>query len=116
MQTQIKSVQFTMDNVMKCQCGSCPVQGESQCAIDKMRSMKSMMPADPSGGLEAQPMGQMMAPRPEMVPGMYCSTGTASCGDLDFMQKCICPTCAVWQENDLGSMKYCRNGSAADNG
>lgn len=98
-QTQSKQVRFTEDNVMKCQCASCPVQTDSACAMDRVEQMGT---------------GDWMASMsPQDVPKVYCSTGTATCGDLDFSQKCMCPTCDVWAENDLHNYKYCQHGDAS---
>jgi hypothetical protein len=99
-QTQNKQVQFTLDNIDKCQCLNCPVQHDSSCAMDKAKAM--------------QP-GQMPQSQSD-VPKVYCSQGTAACDDLDFSQRCICPTCAVWAENGLDNYKYCQNGPASQIG
>jgi hypothetical protein len=45
---------------------------------------------------------------------LYCSTGKAACNDLDGNQACMCPTCLVWEENNLQSMYYCIKGSAQE--
>jgi hypothetical protein len=100
METQTKTVEFTMANVDKCQCTNCPVEANSSCASGKMQAMQ----------------GAQGMPAPRDVPKVYCSQGTASCGDLDFSQRCVCPTCQVWQENGLSNYKYCQNGSAAQQG
>lgn len=96
-QTQAKLVEFTQDNVTKCQCLNCPVQAESVCAVDEQRAMGT-------------------TPTPEETPKVYCSSGSATCDDLDFSKQCSCPTCSVWSENGLGNYKYCQNGSAAVQG
>ncbi len=97
-------VEYSQDNLMKCKCGQCPVQGDSQCAMDGMRELQDMMEssADP--------------PPPPDAPVLYCGQGTASCHDLDFSQTCICSSCQVWSENGLGSWKYCKSGSASEIG
>lgn len=102
-QTQTKHVDFTADNIAKCQCTNCPVQRGSACAADKKRALQGMQ-------------GAQLTASPKDVPNVYCSQGTASCGDLDFSQGCVCPTCQVWQANGLANYKYCRNGSAETNG
>jgi hypothetical protein len=43
---------------------------------------------------------------------VFCATGKASCTDLDHNQACLCPSCLVWEENNLQSMYYCLKGSA----
>jgi len=47
---------------------------------------------------------------------LYCARGKAPCDDLDKNESCICSSCLVWDENNLGSMYYCIRGSAEDNG
>lgn len=97
MQTQTKQVAFTQANVDRCRCTACPVQTSSGCVSQKAQAM------------EGRGIG---GTRQQDVPNAYCAQGTASCGDLDFAQRCVCPTCEVWQENGLGNYKYCQNGSA----
>jgi len=46
--------------------------------------------------LEAIPLFE-----PEEFPWLYCATGKANCGDLNFEEKCKCNDCKVWQENNL---------------
>ncbi len=91
-------VDFNLDNIKKCQCTVCPVQAQSQCASEKMKILKEQMPTG--------------VPKPENVPGVYCSQGIAVCKDLDPGKPCVCPTCAVWAENNLGSQYYCQRGKA----
>ena len=88
-------VAYTKENVEKCWCGSCPVQVDSKCARDLYEASKS---AD-------------QLPRPEQLGGLYCSTGTAVCKDLSFVNLCNCPACQVWGENGLASNHYCEHGS-----
>jgi hypothetical protein len=96
------AVDFNMDNMMKCICTTCPVQAQSACAMDKGAKVMGAM----ESGMEGLPaQGD--------VPGLYCSTGTASCDDLDFSGNCICAGCAVYAENGLTQYKYCERGSAA---
>lgn len=100
-------VPFTMENVQKCVCKTCPIQGESKCAMDKKQKMMEMMKT---------PMPAGMMPKPEDVPGMYCAGGKATCTDLDFAKMCICASCAVWAEHKLMQGKpmgyFCRDGKA----
>ncbi|MCL5962001.1 MAG: DUF2769 domain-containing protein [Chloroflexi bacterium] len=98
-------VEFNMENVNKCQCPPCPVQAQSSCVKDKLAKLQQMM-QPVSAGTPDPP------PDPDIVPGMYCSTGTASCADLDFNKSCFCPTCAVWTESKLTARYYCEEGNA----
>jgi hypothetical protein len=53
---------------------------------------------------------------PQIVPGLYCSSGVASCKDIDTSQDCLCPGCAVFNEYCLGKGQptdhYCKIGKA----
>lgn len=97
MQTQAKHVDFTKANVDRCQCTNCPVQADSACATQARQRMQGQ---------------DVMAMSSKDVPNVYCAQGTAACGDLDFSHRCICPTCEVWNENELSNYKYCQNGDA----
>ncbi|MDQ1253305.1 MAG: hypothetical protein QG646_2460 [Euryarchaeota archaeon] len=99
-------VPYTIENIKKCMCPKCPVQADSKCAMDKLDNLVR--------GLENAQEGEV--PEPQDVPGIYCSAGKATCQDLDPNQQCICYTCAVWKEYNLGegtpSMYFCQNGKA----
>lgn len=57
--------------------------------------------------------GAMGMPEPKDVARLYCSSGTASCTDLNFAEPCQCPAgCEVYQEYNLTQQKYCERGSA----
>lgn len=94
------SVAYTQENIDKCWCGKCPVQFESTCA-------KSLYE-------DAQKLGHL--PEPELLGGLYCSTGKTVCADVDFVRLCHCPACLVWSENQLASNHYCKSGSALETG
>ncbi|MDY0385754.1 MAG: DUF2769 domain-containing protein [Methanolobus sp.] len=99
-------VPYLKENIERCMCSVCPVQADSKCAQDKLESSKKMM-ADLSGN---------DVPAAGDVPGIYCSTGKATCQDLDPDKKCICNTCDVWKEYVLESSKpsmyFCKKGRA----
>jgi hypothetical protein len=103
-------VPLTMENIDKCNCKMCPMQAQSACAKDLQSKMMEMKQSMQDGKM------QMMTPMPEMVPGVYCSSGNATCKDLDFSKMCICPTCQVFKEHNLMTgtpMGYfCRDGKA----
>ncbi len=95
-------VPFTRPNAKKCICWECPVQANSQCIKEN-----------------SEKMGEVMSTKyfePEIVPGLYCSSGVASCKDIDTDQDCLCGGCAVFREYNLGKGKptdhYCKNGNA----
>ncbi|HTY81364.1 MAG TPA: hypothetical protein VMB24_01115 [Dehalococcoidales bacterium] len=95
-------VPFTRLNARKCVCWKCPVQEPSAC-IKENSTM----------------MGDVMTTKlfdPEIVPGLYCSSGTASCSDIDTERACICDRCLVFREFELGKGQpgghYCKNGYA----
>jgi hypothetical protein len=98
-------VPFTQETGMKCVCKKCPVQADSKCAADQKKAVMEAMQKMPEG---------MVAP--EEFPGLYCSTGTASCTDFDFTKMCICVSCPIWDEFNLESGKlmgyFCRDGAA----
>lgn len=99
-------VPFTEDNVMKCVCGRCPVQTNSNCSKEKMETIKKLMASGKKGPL----------PKPADVSGLYCSGGKAACKDLDLKQMCICGSCPLWYEYKLPTGKpagyYCRDGKS----
>jgi len=77
-------VQDNDTNRRHCRCGMCPVELASKC-VSKSKKQ-----------------------------GLYCSVGKTECDDFDISKKCICPTCLVWDENNLNSIYYCQEGSADD--
>ena len=91
----MRPVEYTRENVDKCWCGSCPVQAASTCARDLYEASK-----------DAPEM-----PPPEAMPGLYCATGHATCGDLALVNLCNCPACLVWGENGLRGNHYCELGA-----
>jgi hypothetical protein len=78
------------------------VQADSACAADKGAKIAAAMET----GMEAMPA-------PDDIAGLYCSTGTASCDDLDVSKNCICGGCEVFSANGLKGWKYCERGDAA---
>src|SRR5512138_824226 len=95
-------VPFNNLNLEKCKCPKCPVQAKSKCVSDKL-----------AGITEAVSNKPLIR---EDIPGVYCSTGMATCTDLDLSQACLCPTCAVFEGYDLRAgtpvNHYCRDGRA----
>lgn len=99
--TEVK-VPFTRQNAKKCVCWECPVQTDSQCIKENSKKM-----------------GEVMSTKffePEIVPGLYCSSGVGSCKDLDLARSCICGSCEVYHNYRLGSGQpldhFCKNGNA----
>jgi len=99
-------VPYARSNIERCKCSQCPVQGDSKCAKDKLQSSGETMKKMPGGEV----------PNPEDVPGIYCSTGKATCQDLNFDRQCICGTCEVWKEYGLEEADpnnhFCHHGRA----
>jgi hypothetical protein len=99
-------VPYILENINKCICPKCPVQANSKCAMDKLDNLVK--------GLEST---QEEIPEKQDVPGIYCSTGRATCQDLSPEEQCICYTCAVWKEYNLRNVKptmyFCQRGGAA---
>lgn len=100
-------VPLTTDVMMKCICGTCPVQAESACSrpkIENMTKMKTRMMESKEAGVRGMstslvqgPMGEMK-PNAEDMPGVYCSIGVAACKDLDAGKACICWQCEVYKD------------------
>lgn len=103
----MKKVEYTAGNIAKCQCTNCPVQTKSECFKGKLRKMQEMMSED---------VDIASIIEPEDVPGLYCSTGKASCTDLDAHQICKCGECLLWTEYELNTgtpgSYFCRDGAA----
>jgi hypothetical protein len=99
-------VPYNEENIIRCRCPECPIQADSQCALDKLRNSRQE--------LENAPEGEV--PNPENVPGVYCSEGKASCQDLNFERECICCICDVWKEYDIKDASpnnhFCQYGRA----
>jgi len=93
-------VLFVPDNVGKCLCPGCPVQAQSKC----VSGLKAALAA----ALKDKPL------KPEKIPGVYCSTGKATCADLDSNKSCLCGGCVVFAQYKLGQARpggrYCKNG------
>lgn len=99
-------VPYESENINRCRCPQCPVQANNQCVQDKNKSSKQAM--------ENLPEGEV--PDPEDVPGVYCSTGKATCQNLHFDRQCICGSCEVWKEYNLTNANpnnhFCQHGRA----
>ncbi|MDP3065159.1 MAG: DUF2769 domain-containing protein, partial [Methanobacteriaceae archaeon] len=94
----------SMENIKKCICTKCAVQIESQCVKDKQKIMLLMTQQD---------LDSPMRIDEGRVPGLYCSTGKASCHDIDTRKVCKCGECPVWDEFKLETQRYfCREGQA----
>jgi len=99
-------VPFTVSNIKRCRCTVCPVQADSECAQEKYSELKNELEC--CGGVEAL--------EPQKVAGVYCSTGIASCKDLNFNKQCICHTCPAWEGYELKKstpmIYFCNKGKA----
>ena len=102
MQQVGSKVPFVLDNVSKCLCPGCPVQGQSQCVA----GLKSGL----AEALKKNPL------KHEEVPGVYCGAGKATCADLDPKKSCMCGQCSVFSRYNLAKGKpagyFCRAGAA----
>lgn len=100
--TEDRKVTFTRENAKKCICWKCPVQANSKCIEENSEKMGDVMTTDFFD--------------PEIVPGLYCSSGIAACEDIDTDKYCICPECDIYMEYNLGDGEptdhYCKNGNA----
>ncbi len=93
------TVPYTMKNVDRCQCGSCPVYLSSPCAIAKNETI-TWTPG--------------VLPPADVIEGIYCAeaVGKSKCNDLDPARNCNCPTCRVWGDYELASTHFCIHGAA----
>jgi hypothetical protein len=95
-------VPFTLENAGRCWCPDCPVQKQSDCVHDLKLTLTDTLEKSP--------------PNRGKIPGVYCSTGTATCKDLDYAKDCQCPTCGVFDQHHLAKGKpvgrYCRDGAS----
>lgn len=95
------SVPFVNANFNKCLCPRCPVQATSKCVSTKMADIKN--------SVNKHPLNY------EDIPGVYCSSGTATCTDIRTEQDCQCGHCVVFPEYKLfnynPSGHYCRDGT-----
>lgn len=102
-----EKVPYTVANIKKCMCPKCPVQADSKCAKGKLDNLMK----------ELEGAREVDVPEPKSVPGIYCSTGKATCQDLDPGRGCICNTCDIWKEYHLQNVKpvmyFCQKGKAA---
>ncbi len=93
-------IEFNNENIEKCRCPCCSVQGVSKCAYEKLDKLQNI-----SG-----------MPNPKEVPGMYCVSGKTECGDFNPGGACQCPQCEVWKEYKLDEGEpagyFCQNGKA----
>lgn len=99
-------VPYVISNIERCMCPQCPVQADSACAQEKYSSLKNEINSSVKGEV----------PESEKFPGMYCSTGSATCVDLNPNKQCMCKTCVVWKEyileNSKPMMYFCNIGRA----
>jgi hypothetical protein len=111
-------VPLNEDVIMKCQCGMCPVQANSECAKPKIMMRTEMMKKMTPEMMNDMTMEQKaaMMPKPEDMPGPYCAIGFTNCKDFDYNKVCICPGCQVYKDYNLmnanPSSMYCKNGKA----
>jgi hypothetical protein len=94
----VSKVPINESNLRHCRCPQCPVEIKSNCSVQKLSEMK-----DPP---------EMENLNSKNTPELYCGLGKSDCSDLDLSQACQCPTCLVWDENNLTSTYYCDKGSA----
>ena len=96
-------IEFNRENIKKCLCSQCKVQGKSQCVKNKIITLQEK-------ALSSGLIG------PEEFPALYCATGKEQCHDLDENEMCMCVNCPIWKENDLESGSpdtyFCLNGKS----
>lgn len=103
---KVSKVDFTMENLEKCICGTCPVQVESGCAREKMEKLNEKIKETEGDNL----------PKPSDIPGLYCAISKTKCEDMDYSKMCQCNECPIWEEYGLIEGEpmgyYCRDGEA----
>ena len=120
-------VPLNSDVLNKCVCDTCPVQTQSACARPKIQNMVKMRAMSGALSESAQMSSEMdmsmaqtpmkeMDMKPNEIAGPYCTTGVASCMDLDINKACICPSCNVYTEYNLKNARpvehFCFNDKA----
>jgi hypothetical protein len=95
-------VTFSTQTIGMCLCPKCPVQAKSQCVAKLKGDLASAIKRSPLSKAE--------------IPAVYCSTGKATCTDLDTKQNCLCFGCPVFAKYNLDKGRpvgyYCRDGAA----
>ena len=98
----MEEIKFNRKNFHTCLCPNCPVEAESNCAQIKLNPIKGSK--------------DIIMPNPKGVPGLYCTTGKATCTDLDPNKTCQCPNCDIWKGYNLNEGKpesyFCQNGKS----
>lgn len=96
-----EKVPFNTTTVGQCLCPECPVQAKSNCVANLKKTLQESLARNPL--------------QKEDIPGVYCSTGRATCTDLDPGQKCLCWDCPVFAQYKLTGAQpagyYCRDGA-----
>ena len=98
-------VPFEPANVKKCVCGGCPVQEKSDCVKELTDNEKEILKKTEFDEDDSK-----------KLPYSYCSSGHATCPDLDWNKSCLCSSCAVWEKYNLAKaqpqLHFCRDGQA----
>jgi len=97
---EIRGVPFNRGIVGRCLCPVCPVQTKSSYVSNLKKNLPSALSKSPL--------------QPQDIPGLYCSTGKATCTDIDPSQRCQCWSCTIFTEYKLADRRptgrYCRDG------
>ena len=91
-----RTVARTRENLGKCQCMKCPTY-TFMCKIRNMPGNIMAMMRD---------IGKV-----DHMEAMFCAFGDSRC--ITDEKGCICPTCAIYAENNLDKTYYCLGGKAA---
>jgi len=106
----MSKVDYNMENMMRCLCGSCPVQSKSDCAKKKMVDIQEM---------ESKGVDTISELKQKDFPWFYCSIGKTNCNDINFEEECYCKNCEVWKEYNLENSKpmeyFCKDGKQNKN-
>lgn len=90
-----------------CLCGGCPVNRSSACVALQEEALAPLVD---------QIEEESKMPDTSSMPGIYCSTGKSTCGDLGVAKSCLCPACPLSISEGLRNSYYCLKGSAEEVG
>jgi hypothetical protein len=100
---KLMEIEFNHENIEKCLCSGCKVQGKSECVKERLIM------------LQERALGSELI-KPEDFPALYCAGGKEQCPDLDEHENCLCPDCIIYIENDFETgdpnSYFCLNGGS----
>lgn len=91
-------VEYTMENIERCESGKCPVYLSSACAKAKNATITDWTKLPPA----------------DVIEGIYCASAVSKskCDDLDSTLSCRCFSCPVYKDCGLSGGYFCIRGVA----